>query len=220
MILPNRWFGLITLQSTGVVDYSKGTISPAEAVQNLIANEGKGVEVTGVFLSGIAGMPVYQIYLSDGSSHLINAVTGQNITVTADLAERIVRDNLAIQGKTVKVESLETHDILYPIGPLPVYRITIDGYPSNTFYVSGKNGTITQSNNLTRIRAIISSLHTFEPVKLLSQRDSIRKGLLLLFSLIGIAASLTGYYLAVLPYFRKRPRAKNLSTTTDLSHSD
>jgi hypothetical protein len=220
MILPNRWFGLITLKSTSAIDYSSVTVSPAEAIQNLNAKEGKSLDVTGVVLTSVNSVPVYQVFLRDGSSHLINAFTGHIFTITSDLAERIIRDNVSTNGRPVKVVNLVTHDILYPIGPLPVYRITIDGDSSNIFYVSVQNGVITQSNQLTRIRALISSLHTFEPVKLLSQRDSVRKGLLLLVSLVGIATALTGYYLAILPYFRKMTRRRKISATADLSHTD
>lgn len=220
MILPNRWFGLITLQPTGLVDYSNVTVSPSEAIQNLNANGGKSSDVTGVVLTSIDGMPVYQVLSRDGSSHLINAVTGHILTITSDLAKRIIQDNVSTNGRSIKVANLDTHDIFYPHGPLPVYRMTIDGDSSNIFYVSPQNGVITQSNRLTRIRALISSLHTFEPVKLLSQRDSIRKGLLLLVSLVGIATALTGYYLAVLPYFRKMTRREKISATADSSHTD
>lgn len=215
MILPDRWFGLVTLQSTGALNYSSITVSPAEAIHNLSVNEGKSLDVSWVTLSGIDGMPVYQIFLKDGSSHLINAVSGQLITITSQFAEQIIRDQIPTAGKAIKIEYLKSHDLLYPYGSLPVYRITIDGFHSNLFYVSPQNGVVSQSNELTRIRALISSLHTFEPVKLLSQRDAVRKGLLLLFSLVGIAAASTGYFLAVLPYFSKRSRRKKPPTTKD-----
>jgi uncharacterized iron-regulated membrane protein len=215
MILPDRWFGLMPLQSTGGLEYSSVTVSPAEAIQNLSENEGKSLDVTWVTLSGIDGMPVYQILLKDGSSHLINATSGQVIKITSQFAERIIRDQIPTEGKPTKIEYLENHDLLYPYGSLPVYRITVDGYRSSLFYVSPRNGVISQSNELTRIRALISSLHTFEPVRFLSQIDGVRKGLLLLFSLVGIAAALTGYYLAVLPLFSRRSRRKKLSTSNE-----
>jgi len=48
-----------------------------------------------------------------------------------------------------------------------------------------------------RIRGAIASLHTFEPIKLITKRDAVRNGLLIISSLIGIVASMTGYYLAL-----------------------
>jgi hypothetical protein len=215
MMLPDRWFGLITLQSKGILDYSSVTVSPAAAIQNLESSEGKSLDVTGVFLSGIDGLPVYQIFLSDGSSHLVNAANGQAVNITSQFAEKLIRDSIPTAGKAIKIAYMENHDLLYPFGTLPIYRITVDGYPSNIFYVSPQNGIVSQSNDLTRIRAIISSLHTFEPVRLLSPRDAVRKGLLVLFSLVGIAAASTGYYLAILPYFSKKVRRKKVSITKD-----
>ena len=47
-----------------------------------------------------------------------------------------------------------------------------------------------------------TSLHTFEPLKLITKRDAVRKGLLVLLSMIGVGVAGTGYYLA-LP--RRRP---------------
>ena len=69
----------------------------------------------------------------------------------------------------------------------------------------GTRGTVQRSDRESRIRNAITSLHTLDPVKLLIERDAVR-GLLLLMSLIGMAAAGTGFYLA-LPGQRRPPAA-------------
>jgi len=69
-------------------------------------------------------------------------------------------------------------------------------------YISTSDGTVRRSDRWSRIRGAITSLHTFEPVKLITKRDAVRKGLLALLSMVGVGVAGTGYYLA-LP--RRRP---------------
>jgi hypothetical protein len=73
--------------------------------------------------------------------------------------------------------------------------------PSTFYYVSAKDGTVSRSDRESRIRNAIASLHTLDPVKLVIERESFRKGMLILTSIFGMAAVCTGLALAV----KRRP---------------
>ena len=73
------------------------------------------------------------------------------------------------------------------------------------------NSDVTHSTIATRTRAVITSLHTFEPLTLLTQRDSIRKLLLVGSAAIAVFVALTGYILAIQPILRQRAKTKRNS---------
>ena len=90
-----------------------------------------------------------------------------------------------------------TIELTYPWGPLPVYRVVVAEDPSTLYYFSVRDGTVSRSDRESRIRNAVASLHTLDPIKLLIEREAFRKGLLIVASLIGIAAVCTGYALAL-----------------------
>jgi hypothetical protein len=156
----------------------------------------------------------------NGRVYLLDAATGEIVEITPEVAEALARERLSLAGegssppKLMEIERLNSHDLMYPFGNLPVYRVQFEGDGSNLYYVSANAGTVSQSNQLTRIRGAITSLHTFEPVRLITDSSAVRKGLLILFSSIGVAAALTGYYLALLPYFSRRTKSKKSRTVS------
>ncbi len=212
MMLPGRWFQPPGLRVSPQADYRAAQVSPGQAIINLGELAERPVEVISLSLKQVGETAVYEINLTDGSSYLVDAESGEIVRITPEFAERVVRDRLGIQTVLLEVETLDSHELLYPFGPLPVYRLVFEGEGSNVYYVSPRDGNLWRSNNLTRIREAIMSLHTFAPISLFVRQDRVRKVVMLLFSLAGIAAALTGYYLALLPYLRNKTKAKTLST--------
>ena len=122
--------------------------------------------------------------------------------ITPELAEQIARDDFPSRARVLQIERADRHSFDYPWGPLPAYRIVFDDAQATVFYVSTSDGTVQRSDRSSRIRRAITSLHTFEPLKLITKRDAVRRGLLVLLSVVGVGVAGTGYYLA-LP--RRRP---------------
>jgi len=195
MILPR--LGPAPAQSQLSIDFGEIAISPAQAVTALAEALGKPLEVNRLSLRRIQNVIVYEVSIRNGPSRLINAISGQVFTVTPDLAEQLVRETFPTQARVFQIEQVTRHSYSYQWGPLPAYRIVFNDDGANLYHVSINDGTIQRSDRLTRLRWAIQSLHTFEPVKLIIQRDEFRKGLLVLLGMVGIGAVVTGYCLVL-----------------------
>jgi hypothetical protein len=205
--MPERWFLPDGVQTAKAVDYSAAALSPADAIAQVEKELNQPVTVDLVQLLNIQGKPVYRVFMDEGM-RLVDAASGELLWVSPEMAEAMVRDNFGPAAQLNRIEQLEKNDVLYPFGELPVYRIRFQGDGSNIYYVSLMSGSISHSNAATRIRAAITSLHTFEPIKLFTASGAVRKGLLVILSVIGVVVSLTGYIIFLLPYFRRKPKRK------------
>jgi hypothetical protein len=173
-------------------------ISPVEAVALLTKSLNTSANVISVALVPIHNVVAYQITMGDGSSALVDAKAKRVFNITPDLAESIVRDNFPTRASVRRLQLIEHHDLSYPWGSLPAYRVVLSDTPHVRYHVSVKDGAVQASNRWARIKTAIGSLHTFEPLKYIVQKDEARNGLLILLSLVGVGTVVTGYYLALL----------------------
>jgi uncharacterized iron-regulated membrane protein len=213
MILPPLFPGSDHKQESRPLNFREATVSPAEAVNELARVLGSFPEVNWVSLRRVGDTLAYQISLKSGSSYLIDTRSRQLFTVTPEMAEQIARGESSLQTNVHQIELLRRHTFDYSWGPLPAYRISFNDEWGTVSYVSTIDGTVQRSDRRSRIRAAITSLHTFEPLTLVTERDRVRKGALLLLSFIGIGATATGYYLA-LP--RRQASRRGLAAETFL----
>lgn len=179
------------------IDIKKVSVSATEILANLETIVGDLPQVKAVTLKKIADTDVYEIITASRRTYLIHAQSGELFNITPQRAEAIVKRHMGSGPRELKVELLSNHELTYPWGPLPVYRAVVAEDPSTLYYVSARDGTVSRSDRESRIRNAIASLHTLDPVKLLIEREAVRKGLLIVASLIGIAAVCTGYALAL-----------------------
>jgi hypothetical protein len=197
MILPPILPGPDLVRWAPNVDFRDITLSPAQALKNLESALGITIEADHMNLRRIQDIVIYEIRLKNGSAHLINALSGQIFSITRDLAERYVRNTYPTEGDVLKVEQVDRYSYAYQWGSLPAYRVVLDANPSVDFYVSVNDGVVRRTDRWDRLRGVLGSFHTFQPVKLITSRDELRKGLLVLLSLVAIGAAATGYYLAL-----------------------
>lgn len=173
------------------------SISPADAIRAVNSvSQGSG-EVTNIQLRSIAGAMLYEISTGNGASHLIDARTGAVVTVTERMAQAIAHA-MMVDGVNVESSTLvSAYGADYISGPLPVYRIQMSDPSASVVYVSARNGDSRYTNRWIRIRAALEGFHSFDPVEWVTGSSLLRKGLLLLASLIGGVVALTGYALAL-----------------------
>jgi hypothetical protein len=203
MILPRLSPELKAPPLSDVIDIKKVSLSAQEAVAKLTPKFGEMPQVREVTLKRIADRDVYEIHTANHGPHLIDAQSGELYSITTQRAADVAKRHMASGPPELKIELLSRHEFSYPWGPLPVYRVVSEQDPSTIYYVSAHDGAVRRSDRESRIRNAIVSLHTLDPVKLLIEREAVRKGLLLSLSLIGIAAVGTGFYLA-LPRLRRQ----------------
>jgi hypothetical protein len=204
MVLPGEWFNSKPLISSQAATYEDAIISPEEASESLGQHLGQKIEVAGMTFRSILGELYYLISLEDASTYLVNVVNGNILAITPQVAEEIGRSAIPTRAELTELERLDSHDFFYPFGPLPTYRLKFADNSRDIYYVSMIDGVISKSTSATRVRAMISSLHTFEPIVSLFNKHRTRDLLLVITSLIAIVTAITGYYLAVLPLLRKR----------------
>jgi uncharacterized iron-regulated membrane protein len=196
MILPRLSGERERRPVTGAIDIEKVSVSAQEAVAKVATMLGELPQVREIKLKRVADTDVYEILTARHGSHLIDARSGEPFSITTQGAEAIAKRHMKSVPGELRVALLSRHEFTYPSGPLPVYRVVDAEEPSTIYYVSATDGTVTRSDRESRIRNAIASLHTLEPVNFLIGRQAVRKGLLILISLVGIVAVGTGFYLA------------------------
>jgi len=203
MMTPERWFMAGPSREPGhIVDYSKIFLSPADIISRLDADRRAPQAITSMKLRQIRDRIIYKVRFSDGEVRLFDARTGQLFVFTSELAEVLARDAYPSKAAVLSIEKLEEHDLLYSWGALPAYRLRFEDYPSAIITVVQADGRVMRLTFMMGIRRAITGLHGFEPVKLVTDNENVRKGLLILTGMIALFGSLVGLYLA-LPARRK-----------------
>lgn len=180
-----------------ITDYSTATLSPSQALKKLETTIGEVPQVRAIQLHKILDLIVYEMILKNGRSHLMNAQTGEEITIDAPMSAQIARSQGSDNSQVMNTEYLTNHTSDYSWGPLPAYRVSFDDTGKTIAYVSVANGAITQSHLFQRIRATLESLHDFGPLGYFGQSNGVRKILLMLVSLVGVGAVCTGIFIFV-----------------------
>jgi hypothetical protein len=95
---------------------------------------------------------------------------------------------------------IERHDLKYPWGPLPLYRVQLPG-KGRFSHVNAHDGKVTVSDRRSRTYTLIASLHEFIPLKVLLGEGAPHLALWVT-SIIGILVVVSGYVLS-LPRFKR-----------------
>jgi hypothetical protein len=196
MLLPPLSRGPEAVRQAPTIAFRDIKLSPAQAVAILERDLGASPNVNSVGLRRIQDLIVYEIRLRDGSSHLINAVSGRLFTITREMAERYVMQMYPKEGRPLKVVTVEQYSYTYQDGPLPVYRVVLDAKPSVDFFVSPVDGSVRRSDRVNRFRGTLERFHTFDPLKLIVKSERWLHGVMIVAGVIAIGAMVTGYFLA------------------------
>jgi hypothetical protein len=213
MVLPVTWYNAGMPGQEAILSFDGADIPPSLAAKRLGITKGGQIGIQEISFRQVLDDLFYQVVLDDGSSHLVNVRTGKLLRITSPIAEQIARAATGSTAKIVSVVRIQEHDLRYPAGPLPTYRIIFEDDLQNSFYVSGLDGNVSKSTALTRLRSAIISLHSFGPVTSILDKEQLRKGLLIIFCMISVVVSFTGYYLFILPIIRKRGKSKGILLT-------
>jgi hypothetical protein len=139
---------------------------------------------------------------------MVDARSGAVVTITADLAERLAREEHQAAGRVRGVTLMEQRDAAYMFGPMPAWRVAFDD-GSTVSYVALTDGSVRRSDSASRVRNIIVSTHTFAPMNIVNVGRLARKPLLIITSVIGVIAVMTGYYLSLPNRWRVRRASKS-----------
>jgi uncharacterized iron-regulated membrane protein len=205
MILPKASTQSGGTKSDGV-NFEEYTLSPAEALRRLSEAQKEPAKIVSLNLIRLRGSLAYKINAHSNRIYLVDARSGQIVTITRETAEQLARDDLATGAPIVEVSLVTTPGLPYGWGPLPVYRVVFDDSQKTISFVSLNDGRVRRTNRWGRLRDWIIHLHTLQTLNV--GQEGLRKSLLWVLSLLGLAAIAAGYYL-VLParrYTKASPR--------------
>ena len=186
----------------GFSQWPAAVIAPAAAVAVASGDAPEGVR--NINMWAVAGRLFYRVSLKDGPVQLVDATTGQLVTITPDLAEQIARAIFVIPEAPVDtVERVDSYSMRYAAGPLPAMRVVFTDDNETVVYVGEADGAVRGGGTSHRIRSVVAGLHTFYPLRVLVS-DNGEKGALILAGVITIVGVLTGYWLALPGRWRRR----------------
>ncbi len=181
--------------ATARPDFSVMAVSPAQAVAAARAAH-PGAEVTNLTMRRLGPELAFQVTLRGAGAVLVDARTAQLVSVTPELAARLVLEGLPAGATVARVERVERRQFGY-FGPLPAFRVDIADDALTRGFVSVSTGEVVRTDRAGRLRLFVGSFHEFFPLEWLSGGELIRPWLLWITSLVAIAIVLTGYWISL-----------------------
>jgi hypothetical protein len=176
------------------LDLAQIAVTPAEAARAL---EWVGVApaVTSIRLYRLGDVLAYEIAVAGRGLQLVDARSGRLITVDAGLARNIAAARAPAGAQIVRMDLLSRrrHDLMYPWGPLPAYRLAFDDPWATLVYVGTDDGSVRSTTRWSRAIGAVAALHTFAPLDLVVREPAIRKATLIAIALTALVTALSGY---------------------------
>ncbi len=196
LTLPN-WSDTTVGNPAQPIDPTSVSVTPAHALSAAAQDTGQPFEAKYIKLLQTVAGPVYEIAPLRGRAHLIDAATGQTVTMDAGMAELIIRHATGRPDVPAQVRKATKHTLAYPFGPLPTYRLAFDDDPSTYYFTHSPIHRIRRSDRLGRANFLIGSFHTFEPLRVAVRNVHYVHIVMISFALLGTFSVLTGFYMAL-----------------------
>jgi hypothetical protein len=189
----------------GPIDFTAAVVTPEEAVRIAggVAEAQPLPGVRSIQFGRIEDRLVYKLAVEGEDLRLVDARTGEIVTITEETAIRLARIEFASDAEIVDVRLTEDRDPWYQYGPLPAWRIAFDDSRRSISYVAAHDGSVRRSDRITRLKSAIVGTHTFDTLGVVGLLG-VKVPLLILASIIGLLSVVTGYYLSVTMFARKR----------------
>jgi len=197
------------------LDYQDITVSIPEAISILETEMGHTIQVTQFSVYPLLDTLAYEIILEDGGRHFVDAIKGIPVKIT-EAAIKINAIAAAPPGSNiVDMTFLNKRPYAY-WGIIPTYRFIFDDASKTYVYVSPITSRVEgKTTRSERLHNWMDSLHKFEFLMLIWERQALRKGGALIIALVGLVVVLTGLYIALpikmlrrLPWNRSKVMAK------------
>jgi hypothetical protein len=167
------------------------TVSPARAIE--VALGAASAELESVSLRSLGSRWVFAVKPRGKPARFVDGASGERVEIDAALARSLAAE-AGVVAETAS--ELKSHDLEYPFGPLPTWRVVDPLDSSRMVYVSRADGQVGVSTRTTRLRAAITSLHAFQPLDALFGRGAGHVGLWIL-GLASLFTIATGYLLTL-----------------------
>lgn len=175
-------------------DYTLAAIPPAEAIRLFHALDSTR-QVQDLQLVTVLDRVAYRIR-TPRLTVLLDARTGREFQVDLGMAVAIARAHFGAPPGQITVERLTRHDLWYPAGELPVFRVNLDDGAATVAHVSPADGAVHLSDRTRRLRSLAGRFHDFSVLRVLTGSRDLQLGSVFATSAIAVLSGLTGYWLA------------------------
>lgn len=202
MMLPLTETAMAGQGSGRPIDWSSVVISPAQAARTALAASDSG-QVSSLTLQRLRDGQAYVVRVARHRPVLVDAATGQIVTITDTLAAAIAADPLP--GVPIeRVERIEQWGNGYT-GPLPTWHVVFKSKTGTEAWVAINSGEVRRSERWDRLQAAWGhGAHVFTPLRYGPVGEEGRKGALWLTSIISLVSMSFGYWLALPARWRRR----------------
>lgn len=177
------------------IDVERAILSPAAALEGVRAS-GVGAEQVGGFaLTSLAGRPVYRVNIRGEGARLIDATSGDVVTIDAAEALRIATASYRGSGTPSEPELLERHQLGYFQGPIPIYRVTFSDQQGTRIHVHPRTGELQGWDRRSTLRRYMAAFHDLWPTRPLLGGGGYVSSMVF-GGLLALIVTVTGYYLA------------------------
>jgi hypothetical protein len=176
------------------LDLTQIAITPAKAAAAL-AEGGAAPVVSSIRLYPLGDVLVYEVAIAGRGPRLVDARSGQPLSVDAGLARRVAAARAPEGARVVGTDLLSRrrHDLTYLWGSLPAHRVTFDDPWGTVVYVGAEDGSVRSTTRWGRAIDGIAAFHTFDPLDLVVREPAVRKAALIAIALVALVTALTGY---------------------------
>lgn len=171
------------------LDVTDVRVAVPEAVQAAESAAGRRLKVRGVVLKLLGNRGVYEIS-SDAGTCLVDAASGQVVTLDESAARSIAESLLAGRAQIASMELHRRHVLGYGYGPLPVFQIQTNAADGTRIFLAQNTGELRIYSSAQMQRIAWHDAHNFTLLRGLLPNRAIR-GLLLL---AGVVASVMGVF--------------------------
>jgi uncharacterized iron-regulated membrane protein len=183
------------------IDYRTAVVSPAEAIRSVAGPDSTGATVRSLALVRVGTRPAYQLGMTDGRTQLVDATSGRELRITAELAESLARLEVGNGPALVRVEAIGGRDAA---GQPMAYRVMVADPASTWIEVSRRDGSVWRRSARSRFQDVMSELHTFEAVRALYAGPRGQYWLVVTAGTASLTLILTGYWLILPRRLRRR----------------
>jgi uncharacterized iron-regulated membrane protein len=177
-------------------DWGRVSVSPAQAAAVAASGDSALENVLDVGLDQVAGRVIYRVLGARNRAVLVDAETGQRITVDEALARSIAEHE--VPGAPVLAVKLLTHfDRSYNNGMLPVWRVALADEQETIVYVTAREGRASSIDASRRSKQRVLGWHTFGALRSFSLGRGPIRTLLIVSSVIAMVSIVTGYVMSL-----------------------
>lgn len=197
----------------GPIDFTAAVVTPEEAVR--IATGETEAEalapIRDLRFGRIEDRLVYKVALEGAGLRMVDARSGEIIEVDEARAERLARQEFDSEAAIVDLRLVDDRDPWYQYGPLPAWRVDFDDARRSISYVAVSDGSVRRSDRITRLKSAIVGTHSFDTLSVVGLLG-LKLPALFVASLLGLFSVVTGYYISVTMFARKRRARRERET--------